>query len=86
MTDEERDQLVQDHFLFKMGDRFTLNMVLQHPSIAIEQAVQVVWVNAKPSAGSGLQAGVGVAFVDLGEERRLQIKAIVHNRLDELAR
>lgn len=69
---------------FKMGDRFSLKMVLENPTVTIQQDVQVVWVNANPSPGSGLEPGVGVAFLDLPADRKLVIKAIVHNRLDEI--
>ncbi len=71
---------------FKMGDRFQLKMVVENPPVTIEQHVQVVWVNANPSPGSGLEPGVGVAFLDLPADKKLQIKAIVHNRLDELVK
>jgi uncharacterized protein (TIGR02266 family) len=69
---------------FKMGDRFVLKMMMESPVVKIEQDVQVVWVNANPSTGSGLEPGVGVAFLNLPGDRKKQIKAIVHNRLDEL--
>lgn len=71
---------------FEMGDRFVLRMSMQNPKIDIDQKVQVVWVNANPSPGSGLEPGVGVAFLDLPADKKLTIKAIVHNRLDELVR
>lgn len=70
---------------FEMGDRFVLRMVVEDPPVSIEQHVQVVWVNANPSPGSGLEPGVGVAFLDLPADKKMKIKAIVHNRLDELA-
>ncbi len=69
---------------FQMGDRFVLRMRLASPPVTIDQRVQVVWVNAHPSPGSGLEPGVGVAFLDLPEDKKLKIKAIVHNRLDDL--
>jgi uncharacterized protein (TIGR02266 family) len=71
---------------FEMGDRFVLHLVVEDPPIAIAQRVQVVWVNVNPSPGSGLEPGVGVAFLDLSPDKKRQIKAIVHNRLDALAR
>jgi uncharacterized protein (TIGR02266 family) len=71
---------------FAMGDRFVLRITLESPKVALDQRVQVVWVNQRPSPDSGLEAGVGVAFLDLTPETKMQIKAIVHNRLDELTR
>ncbi len=76
---------VESGSTFKMGNRFLLKMVLENPALVIEQNVQVVWVNANPSPGSGLEPGVGVAFLNLPAASKKMIKAIVHNRLDELA-
>ena len=69
---------------FGMGDRFVLFLVLENPPVVIEQRVQVVWVNANPTPGTGLEPGVGVAFLDIEPATKARIKAIVHNRLDEL--
>ena len=75
---------VECEHALKLGDRFVLSIVLETPAAKIEQNVQVVWVNANPSHESGLLPGVGVAFLNLASVTKMKIKAIVHDRLDQL--
>jgi uncharacterized protein (TIGR02266 family) len=68
----------------RMGDRFQLSLTVEEPAQRLELAVEVVWVNRTPSPSSGLEPGVGVAWLALSPEEKRAIKAIVHRALDEL--
>jgi uncharacterized protein (TIGR02266 family) len=68
----------------RMGDRFQLSVTVEEPAQRLELAVEVVWVNRTPSPSSGLEPGVGVAWLALSQEEKRAIKAIVHRALDEL--
>jgi uncharacterized protein (TIGR02266 family) len=70
--------------LFDMGDRFHLLVGVDEPKASFEMNVQVVWVNRSPSPGSGLERGVGVAWLDMTPEKKKLIKSIVYGVLDEL--
>jgi uncharacterized protein (TIGR02266 family) len=70
----------------KMGDRFRLTMLVDASGEALELPVEVVWVNRNPSPGSGLEPGVGVAWLELASEQKTAIKAILRRALDDLAR
>jgi len=71
--------------LFDMGDRFNLRVSVDDPTARFEMNVQVVWVNRTPSAGSGLEPGVGVAWLDMTPDKKNLIKSIVYGVLDELS-
>ena len=69
----------------KMGDRFRLSILVDASGEALDLPVEVVWVNRSPSPGSGLDPGVGVAWLDLSLEHKASIKAILRRALDDLA-
>lgn len=70
----------------KMGDRFALTIVVRDPEHTLNLPVEVVWVNKTPSPSSGLEPGVGVAWLALPPEDKAVIKSIVHRSLDQIAR
>jgi uncharacterized protein (TIGR02266 family) len=69
----------------RMRDRFRLTIVVEKPAESIELPVEVVWVNRTPSPGSGLEPGVGVAWLELPQKEKLAIKGMVHRALDAMA-
>ena len=69
----------------RMGDRFNLSIVVEEPPSTIELPVEVVWVNRNPSPQSGLDPGVGVAWLELSPEQKKSIKAMVHHALQAAA-
>jgi type IV pilus assembly protein PilZ len=68
-----------------MGNRFELTIHVGKPLRTVDLPVQVVWVNAAPSGGSGLSKGIGVAFLDLAGDKKKLIKSIVYEALDRLS-
>ncbi len=68
------------------GTRFRLGIHIEDSRASLELDVEVVWVNAAPSIESGLKPGVGVAWLDLPEDKKAIIKRIVHGALDEIAK
>jgi len=66
----------------RMGDRFTLTFGLDDGGEQLTLRVEVVWVNKRPSPGSGLDPGVGVAWLDLTANDKSVIKGVVHRALD----
>ena len=68
-----------------MGTRFELSINIADRGERVQLQVEVVWVNAHPSPSSGLEPGVGVAWLDLSPEDKARIKAIVHRALDRAA-
>ncbi len=66
-----------------MGTRFDLSIRIADSGEQVRLRVEVVWVNANPSPSSGLQPGVGVAWLDLPADDKVAIKAIVHRALDD---
>ncbi len=69
----------------KMGARFRLRVVVESEDELLDLDVEVVWVNAAPSPGSGLNRGVGVAWLSLSPEHKQTIKGIVHRALNDIA-
>jgi uncharacterized protein (TIGR02266 family) len=69
----------------RMGDRFHLTVALEDGGEQVTLKVEVVWVNKQPSPGSGLEPGVGVAWLDLSPDKKAQIKRVVHRALDEVS-
>jgi uncharacterized protein (TIGR02266 family) len=69
----------------RMRDRFRLTIAVQATGESIELPVEVVWVNRTPSPGSGLEPGVGVAWLELPPREKMAIKAMVHRALDAMA-
>jgi len=76
---------IETSHVFEIGDRFELNILVEDPGASLELPVEVVWVNASPSAASGLKPGAGVAWLTLLPEQRILIKSIIHRALDHLA-
>ena len=68
----------------RMGDRFLLTVAVDDGNEQVTLTVEVVWVNKRPSPGSGLDPGVGVAWLDLTPEKKALIKGVVHRALDEV--
>ena len=66
----------------RMGDRFVLTVAIDDGGEQVTLTVEVVWVNQQPSPGSGLEPGVGVAWLDLTPEKKALIKTVVHRALD----
>jgi uncharacterized protein (TIGR02266 family) len=67
-----------------LGNRFHITLEVKELEAELLLHVEVVWVNKNPSPGSGLDPGVGVAWLDLPPEDKVRIKALVHSALDEL--
>ncbi|HHH30878.1 MAG TPA: TIGR02266 family protein [Polyangiaceae bacterium] len=68
----------------RMGDRFLLTVTVGDGYEQVTLNVEVVWVNKQPSPGSGLDPGVGVAWLDLTPDKKALIKRVVHRALDEV--
>ena len=68
----------------RMRDRFQLRIVVRDPPETIELRVEVVWVNRTPSPSSGLAPGVGVAWLELPQDKKLIIKRLIHRALDDM--
>lgn len=68
----------------RMGDRFVLTIAVDDAGEQVTLNVEVVWVNKRPSPGSGLDPGVGVAWLDLTPDKKALIKRVVHRALDEV--
>ncbi len=69
----------------RMGDRFVLGIAIAEPAQVLELPVEVVWVNRTPSPQSGLDPGVGVAWLELSPEQKAAIKSLVHMALKAAA-
>ena len=68
----------------RMGDRFVLTVTVGDGDEQVTLNVEVVWGNKQPSPGSGLDPGVGVAWLDLTPDKKALIKRVVHRALDEV--
>lgn len=70
---------------FEKGDRFSLTLHIARTGETLTLRVQVVWVNPQPSPQSGLDPGIGVAWLDLDPASKQVIKSIVRRALDDLS-
>lgn len=69
---------------FECGHRFHLTLHIARTGERLDLQVQVVWVNRNPSPRSGLDPGVGVAWLSLDPASKQAIKNIVRRALDRM--